>query len=313
MPLDPVVKNLLDAAAQLNLPPFDELTPEEARERILPAIGAPEEVARIQDRTIPGPNGDIAVRMYQPEGEAPFPLFVYFHGGGWVLGSIESHDMTCRSLANASGCTVVSVDYRLAPEHKFPVPLEDCYAAATYVAEHASEFNGDASRLAVGGDSAGGNLAAAVSLMARDRGGPRIAFQLLVYPVTDWSFDTPSYRDNAEGYFLTTASMRWFWSHYLRNAADGADPYASPLRAGSLRDLPPALVITAEFDPLRDEGEAYAARLRDAGVAAATSRYEGVIHGFFSMAALIPQGQDAVNEGAAAVRAAIAAVPAAPR
>ena len=192
MPLDPIIRNLLDAAAQMDLPPFESLTPDEARARILPLMGTPEDVARTEDRSIPRPNGEIPVRTYWPAGDTPFPLLVCFHGGGWVIGSIESHDMTCRSLANAAGCAVVSVDYRLAPEHKFPVPLEDCYAAAVYIAEHAAEFEGDGSRLAVGGDSAGGNLAAAVSLMARDRGGPSIAFQLLVYPVTDLSLETPS-------------------------------------------------------------------------------------------------------------------------
>jgi acetyl esterase len=313
MPLDPIIRNLLDAAAKMDLPPFESLTPDEARARILPLMGTPEEVARTQDRSIPGPNGDIPVRTYWPAGEAPLPLLVYFHGGGWVIGSIESHDMTCRSLANASGCAVVSVDYRLAPEHTFPAPLEDCYAAAVYIAEHAAEFDGDGSRLAVGGDSAGGNLAAAVSLMARDRGGPSITFQLLVYPVTDRSFGTASYRENADGYFLTTAGMRWFWNHYLRDARDGANPYASPLRADSLRGLPSVLVITAEFDPLRDEGEAYAARLREAGVTAVTSRYDGVIHGFVSMAALVPQGQAAIAEAGAALRSAFTAVPVARR
>ena len=313
MPLDPIVKTLIDAVAKLNLPPWDALSPDEARAEMRgrPPIGTPENVARIEDRSIQGPNGSIPVRVYQPDGEAPFPMLVYFHGGGWVIGDIETHDMTCRSLANASGCVIVSVDYRLSPEHKYPAPLEDCYAAVKYVAEHATEYNGDASRLAVGGDSAGGNLAAVVSLVARDRGGPSIGFQLLVYPVTDFNFNTPSYRDNAEGYFLTTNLMKWFWNHYLRTDTDGAEPYASPMRAESLRGLPPAFVITAEFDPLRDEGEAYAAKLRDAGVPATAHRYDGMLHGFLSMAAILPQARAAIDEAALAVRNALAAVPAA--
>ena len=313
MPLDPIVKMLIDAVAESNLPPWETLTPGEVRAqyRARPPIGTPEEVAQIENRTIPGPRGVIPVRVYQPKGDAPFPLLVYFHGGGWVIGDIETHDMTCRSLANASGCVVVSVDYRLSPEHKYPEPMEDCYAATKYVAEHAAEFNGDASRLAVGGDSAGGNLAAVVSLVARDRGGPAIGFQLLVYPVIDFNFNTPSYRDNAEGYFLTTNLMKWFWNHYLRTDTDGAQPYASPMRAESLRGLPPAFVITAEFDPLRDEGEAYAAKLRDAGVPATAHRYDGMLHGFLSMAAILPQGRAAIDEAAVAIRNAVAAAPAA--
>jgi acetyl esterase len=313
MPLDPIVKMMIDATADLNLPPWETLTPDEVRAqmRARPQIGKPEDVARVEDRSIPGPNGPIPVRIYQPEGEAPFPLLVYFHGGGWVIGDIESHDMLCRSLANASGCVVASVDYRLSPEHKYPVPLDDCYAATKYFAEHAAEFNGDPSRLAVGGDSAGGNLATVVSLIARDRGGPTIGFQLLVYPVIDFNFNTPSYRDNAEGYFLTANLMKWFWNHYLRTDADGAQPDASPMRADSLRGLPPALVITAEFDPLRDEGEAYAAKLLDAGVSVSVHRYDGMLHNFILMAAILPQARAAIDEAALAIRNAFAAVPAA--
>ncbi len=308
MPVDPIVQALLDATVQMNLPPFESLTPAEARAQMRQTVGTPEEVARIEDRVIPGPHGDIPVRVYEPKGVGPFPLLVYFHGGGWVIGDIESHDMPCRSLANASGCVVVSVDYRLAPEHKFPVPLDDCFAATAYVAEHASQFNGDASRLAVGGDSAGGNLAAVVAQMARDRGGPPIKFQLLVYPVTNFDFGTVSYKDNGTGYFLGESTMRWFWAHYLNHDGEGTDPQASPMRADDLRDLPPALVITAEFDPLRDEGEAYAERLQEAGVPVTMHRYDGMIHGFWSMFALIPQGQTAIHEGGAALRAALAPV-----
>jgi acetyl esterase len=244
--------------------------------------------------------------VYTPEGNGPFPVLVYFHGGGWVIGSRDSIDGPCRSLANGAGCVVVSVDYRLAPEHKFPAAADDCYAATRYVATHPTEFAIDPTRLAVGGDSAGGNLAAAVTLMARDRGGPPIAWQLLVYPVTNYSFATDSYRDNAEGYLLQRSSMEWFWNHYLATPSDGAHPYASPLRAADLRGLPPGLTITCEFDPLRDEGEAYATRLREAGVQMQTRRYDGAIHGTFQLAGVLDLGKQMLQEAAATLKAALA-------
>jgi acetyl esterase len=234
---------------------------------------------------------------------------VYFHGGGWVTGNVDAYDPTCRSLANAAGCVVVSVDYRLAPEHKFPAAPEDCYAAVQWVAASAAEFGGDPSRLAVGGDSAGGNLAAVVSHMARDRGGPPLAFQLLVYPVTDHHFGTVSYQQNGDGYLLTRDSMVWFWNHYLEKEADGTSPLASPLRCTNLANLPPAFVITAEFDPLRDEGEAYGKCLTSAGVATTVKRYDGMIHGFFSLG-VFDQGRQAIKDAAAALQNAFARVPA---
>ena len=199
-------------------------------------------------------------------------------------------------------CLVVSVDYRLAPEHPFPAAPEDCYAATAWLAEHCAELGGDPARLAVGGDSAGGNLAAAVALMARERGGPPLAHQLLIYPVTDYAFDTASYRENAEGYMLTLPLMEWFWNHYLADPAQGDNELASPLRAASLAQLPPATVITAEFDPLRDEGEAYAQRLSDAGVKTEMTRYDGVFHGFFGMGAAIDKAKQAVDEACTALR-----------
>jgi acetyl esterase len=308
MPLDPIVKQLL-ALIPPDLPPYESLTPDEAREQIRERriqIGEPEPVALIEDRTIPGPDGAIPVRVYTPGVHGPYPAAIYFHGGGWVIGDIDTHDPVCRALANAAGCVVISVGYRLAPEHKFPAAAEDAYAVTEYCATRAAEFDVDPARIAVAGDSAGGNLAAVVALMARDRGGPVLSYQALIYPVTDCNFDRDSFRDNATGYFLTTASMRWFWNHYLRNEADGAEPYASPLRAASLADLPPALIITAEYDPLRDEGEAYAAKLTDAGVKTMLHRYDGMVHGFVSMAIFVPAGNDAIAEVAAALRSALA-------
>jgi len=273
----------------------------------LRAFNAPgPEVARVEDRTIPGANGEIPVRIYAPSGKAPLAALCWFHGGGFVLGDLDGADASCRQLANAAACVVVSVDYRLAPESKFPAAAEDCYAATKWVAANAASLGVDANRIAVGGDSAGGNLAAVVPLMARDRGGPELRFQLLVYPVADARCDTPSYSDNAEGYLLTRASMLWFWNHYLRSEADGSNPYASPMQASSLDRLPAALCITAEFDPLRDEGEAYAKRLRAAGVETTLSRYSGTIHGFFSMAGRIDLGNKAVAEAAEALRRAFA-------
>jgi acetyl esterase len=309
MPLDPQAKLLIEQMEALGLPPTEERTVEQARElsrqRRLTRPELSEPVARVEDRRIPGPHGEIPVRIYWPEGAGPFPVLVYFHGGGWVICDLDSHDGVCRSLTRRAGCLTASIDYRLAPEHKFPVPAEDCYAATRWVAANVGGLGGDPSRLAVGGDSAGGNLAAVVAQMARDRGGPPLAFQLLVYPVTNHDFETVSYRDNADGYMLTRAAMGWYWSHYLSDPTDGRQPYASPLQASDLGGLPPALVITAEFDPLRDEGEAYGSRLRDAGVAATVHRYDGMIHGFFSMAAMLTQAEAAVNEAASALRMAL--------
>ena len=268
--------------------------------------GEPESIARIENRTVPGPAGQIPVRIYTPVGTAPFPVLVYFHGGGWVIGNLDTHDGICRSLANRVGCLVVSVDYRLAPEHRFPAAPEDCYAATRWLAEHAGSLGGDKGRIAVGGDSAGGNLAAVVALMARDRGGPKLAFQLLVYPATDTDFETRSYRENSEGYFLTRADMVWFWNHYAPRDEDRRNPYAAPLRAASLRGLPPALVITAEFDPLCDDGNAYAARLREDGVPVRLSQQDGLIHGFFQMGAVIDRGRASVDEASRALKDAFA-------
>lgn len=309
MALDPQAKALLDQLQALGAPPLNTLSPPDARvaaQALGSLSGTPEAVAKVENRTVPGPAAEIPVRIYTPNGSGPFPVLVFFHGGGWVIGDLDTQDGPCRSLTNGAGCVVVSVDYRLAPEHKFPAAPQDTYAVTTWVAENAGSINADPARIAVGGDSAGGNLAAVTSLMARDGGGPRLVFQLLIYPVTDGACDTASYRDNADGFLLTNDLMQWFWNHYVRRTTDRQNPLASPLRAQSLRGLPPALVQTAELDPLRDEGEAYATRLKEAGVPVKLTRYKGMIHGFFGMASLIDQAKTAIDEAAAALRGAFA-------
>ena len=263
-----------------------------------------EPVASVEDRAITANGAQIPLRIYRPEGgPAVTPALVWFHGGGWVIGSLDGSDFGCRIMANASGCTVISVDYRLAPEYKFPTAVDDCLAVTKWVAENGPELGVDGARIAVGGDSAGGNLAAVVSQLARDGGGPAIAFQALVYPVTNYDFSTASYRDNAEGYLLERDSMEWFWGHYLRSDADGASTKASPLRHTNLAGLPPAIVLTAEFDPLRDEGEAYAERMRAAGVPVEARRYDGQIHGFFANPAIDDGSEAARHVGKAIARA----------
>ena len=263
-------------------------------------------VGNVEDRRITGPGGEILLRIYRPEGAGPFPIVMNYHGGGWVIGDVDTADGQCREMCRRANLVVVSVDYRLAPEHRFPAAAEDCYAATVWAVAHATEIGGDATRIAVAGDSAGGNLAAVVALMARDRNGPKIRFQLLVYPVTNARFDTPSYSDNGDGYMLTKASMVWFWEHYAPDAKDRAHPYASPLQAASLAALPAAYVMTAEFDPLRDEGEDYAARLLKSGVPTQCERFPGLIHGFFANSQLVPAASLAMDKACAALRAALA-------
>jgi acetyl esterase len=309
MPLNPQAKAFLDQAAASGMPPLNAMPLAEARKTMV-ALFTPEQkeaIHKIEDRRVPGPGGyQIPVRLYIPAEKGPLPVLVYFHGGGWVLGDLESHDAVCRELANKVGCIVVAVDYRLAPEHKFPHAPEDCYAATKWAVLNAASFGGDPARIAVGGDSAGGNLAAVVAQMAADRGAPTLTYQLLIYPVTNYAFDTPSYRDNAEGYLLTREMMQWFWKHYLTTDEDGKNAYASPLQARELRRVAPAFVITAEFDPLRDEGEAYAARLKEAGVPVELKRYDGAIHGFFSLGHIMDQGKQVVADAAARLKAAFA-------
>jgi acetyl esterase len=307
--LRPEIRALLDQQAASGRPPLHRQSVAQARafhtQDAAPLNGEAVPVAAVADRAVPGPGGDLPVRVYTPEGEAPFPIVVFFHGGGWVVGTLDTYDPLCRALAAAVPAVVVSVGYRLAPEHRWPAAVEDAYAATLWASRHAAELGGAQHRLAVAGDSAGGNLAAVVALGARDRGGPAIAVQLLVYPALDAAGDTGSWREHAEGFYLTAAGMRWYWDHYL-GGADGAAPDASPLRAAFLGGLPPALVVTADHDVLRDEGEAYAARLREAGVAADVRRVEGVVHGFFRWRAVTGAADAALQEAAAALRTALA-------
>jgi len=308
--LDPNVRLWLQKIAAQGGPPLESLPPTEARkaaaEGLKPVGGNPEPMASVENLRIHGAESEIPVRVYTPEVKAPRPAMVYFHGGGWVVCDLDTHDVVCRAIAQRAGAVVVAVDYRLAPDHKFPAAVVDAYAATTWVAENAERLGIDPKRISVGGDSAGGNLGTVVSMMSRENSGPTIALQALVYPVTDLSsFETPSYREFAENHHLTKRQMEWFRGHYLASPEDGRNIYASPLLARDLRGLPPALIITAECDPLRDEGEAYAKRLEGAGVAVTCTRYPGMIHPFFSWTGAIPQSLDAIQQVADAVRTAV--------
>lgn len=299
MPLDPQVAAFLENMTIDVEEPVLALAEQRrlVEQSMLLQAGEPEMVAAIEDRQIPGPAGAIPIRVYTPEGSGLFPVLVYSHSGGWVFGSIEGSDPVCRALTKLTPCVVVSVGYRLAPEHPFPAAPEDCYAALQWVAEHASEINADRQRIAVGGDSAGGNLSAAVALMTRDRSGPALCFQVIIYGETAYyEPGTPSYRTYASGYSLTRDDMIWYWEQYLTRKEDATHPYAAPLYARDVSALPPALIITAEYDPVRDEAEMYAQRLQDAGVPVQLSRYNGMIHGFFRMFAVFEQSKHALRE-----------------
>jgi acetyl esterase/lipase len=309
--LHPQVLAIRDRLRRDRVPHLSTLSIAQARaaDRAAAAAGTgeAEPVTEVRQLEIPGPAGQLPARVYRPAGDGPLPVLVYFYGGGWSLGTLDTCDGVCRMITNAAGCVTVATGYRLAPEHKFPAAVEDCHAGARWVAAHAAELGADATRLAVGGDSSGGNLAAAVALLARDQGGPAIAHQLLVYPNTDHQADTPSMREIADEYFFNPASVRWYWGMYLAAPQDGMNPLASPLRAADLSGLPPATVITAGYDPLRDEAELYATRLRAAGVPAEIIRYDGMMHGFFTMVGALDTARAAVLEAAGRLRAAFAA------
>lgn len=313
MSLDPQAKALLDQlAADPDAPRLIDLPPEGGREMYRAMAGMLDlqgvAIGKVEDRTIPGPGGEIPVRLYTPVAAGgTCPALVYYHGGGWVIGDLDTHDALCRTLANEAGCKVIAVDYRLAPEHPFPAAFDDAYAAVKWVEANASEIGIDPNRIAVAGDSAGGNLAAAVCLKAKAEKAPEIAFQLLIYPVTDAPRGTQSYKDFAEGHFLEAEGMDWFWNHYVLSAGvDPSNPYAAPLRASSFAGLPPAYVVTAGFDVLRDEGKAYAEALKKAGVDVEYVNYEGMIHGFFNLQGALDVSRDAVRAAAKALREALA-------
>ncbi len=305
MPLDPQVAAMRDERMRRGATPLYEMTLDEARAAdladIRAAAGAGEPVFEVTDRTFPGPDDERPVRIYRPSADRPLGTLVYFFGGGWTLGGIDTSDGVCRTLANAAGCLVVTPGYRLAPENPFPAAVNDCVAAVSWVVDHADELGADPGRIAVGGDSAGGNLAAVVSLLARERALP-IAAQVLVYPNTCYQADTESLRDNHDRYMFNRHSVDWYWRNYLADPADGRDPRVSPLLASDLSGLPPALVITAEYDPLRDEGEEYAARMRKAGVPVELTRYDGMAHGFFTMSGVLPDARRAVAQVAEYLR-----------
>ena len=306
MPLHPEYQAMLEALAEAGGPKLRDMPPTAARE-MFRAMQQPVDipVGKVENVSMDGPGGPLALRVYTPAGNGPFPVTMMFHGGGWVIGDLDTADSQSRELCAGTDSVVVSVDYRLAPEHRFPAAADDCYAATRWAKDNAASYGGDPERFAVAGDSAGGNLAAVVALMARDRNGPAIDFQLLVYPVTDGAtFDTDSYRDNADGYLLTTEDMHWFWDLYA-DASERSNPYASPARADDLSGLPPALVLTAEFDPLRDEGEAYARMLEGAGNAVERVRFDGLIHGFFAQGPQIPAARPGMAKACSALRAAL--------
>jgi acetyl esterase len=301
----PKLQVLLDMPADPDATPVEEMAPDVARADFNAALGSVDgekpEIHAVRDIEVPGPDGAITVRLYEPApADGPRPLLVYFHGGGYIRGNIETHDSACRIMANSSGCLVASVEYHLAPECKFPGAIEECFAATRWLSENAAEIGADPSRLAVGGDSAGGNMACAVTLMARDAGGPAIKFQLLVFPNTDMKADNESVRAFSKGYWLD--SMPFYVASYLRSEADIENPLASPLRAPDLSGLPPAYLITAGFDPLHDEGKAYADRLSAAGVAVEYRCYDDMIHGFTLLRTILDEADEAVAACGEAVK-----------
>lgn len=307
MPLDNQIAAMLEQFRGLPEPDYHQLDAAQYRlfcDNLMPPIpGA--SMHEVLDLRVPGADGELDARLYRPQAQDNLPLLVFFHGGGFVMGTLDTHDNLCRALASQAGAVVVSVAYRLAPEAKFPAAPLDCYAATCWLVEHAAEWGADGQRLALSGDSAGGNLALAVSRLCAQLNGPKVRHQCLFYPVTDAACDSPSFSDFAEGYFLTGAMMKWFWHQYLESALHGNDPLASPLRAANLAGLPPTTLITAEFDPLRDEGEALARRMQAAGISVRVQRAEGMIHGFISMAPFVDRAAQLLAEAAAELREAL--------
>jgi acetyl esterase len=308
--LDPQAQAMLDKLSAAGVvssvvTPKDVMQARAAYSAFQAFEGPAEPVWKVEDRQIPGPGGILSIRIYKPHDALALPMLVYFHGGIFTTGSLETHDIPLRALANASGCMIVSVGYRLAPENPFPAAPEDAYAATKWVSEHASEIGGDGTRIAVGGDGAGGNLAAVVALMARDRKGPALRFQLLIYPITSAAMRTISWWDFADGPVLNREGMLFHLGRYMSVTTEIRNPYLSPLAATNLEKLPPALVITAEYDPVRDDGENYAHELEDSGVPVTVSQYKGMVHGFFQMAGTLDAGKRCLLEIAASLKKAL--------
>jgi acetyl esterase len=312
MPLDPQAETIIGLVKQAGLPEFWQLTPDQAREQFksrVQKMEARESIHRTQDQRVPGPASDIPIRIYWPREAKPgelFPVLLWFHGGGFVIGDLDTHDSACRLLANQGDCMVVAVDYRLAPEFKFPAAVDDSHAALRWLALHAREIGADPNRIAVGGDSAGANLATVMALLARDDGHPKLAFQLLVYPCTAPEPETPSHRKFADGYLLTRNNIVWFYKQYLRSQSDIKDFRFAPLVAEDLSNLPPALLLVAGYDPLRDEGVQYAQRLIEAGNRVTLVNYEGMMHGFILAGGVLDAAKRAIAQSAAALREAFA-------
>ena len=309
----PEMKEVLDMLASFGAPPIEKSSPANAREAptpkdavmgVMAMKGQPPAVEMVGDIThkvIPGPGGDLLARVYTPKGSGPFPVLVYYHGGGWVIANLDAYDASARALTNAANAVVVSLAYRQAPTHKFPAAADDAFAAYQWALNNAASINGDPNKVAVGGESAGGNLAAVVSMMARDKGVKLPVHQLLVYPITSFNLESPSYRENANAKPLSKGAMQWFFDKYMRSAADAQNPYLIPLD-GKLEGLPPATIINAQIDPLRWDGEEYARRLQAAGVPVMQRTYPGVTHEFFGMGAVVPEARDAVNMAATALK-----------
>ncbi len=298
-PIDSVFANFLSQLEKLNLPPLYSLTPVQARARLntlLPQVD-PVPIAHVENLKATLGSHDVAVRVYRSESTNPLPALVFFHGGGWVLGGLDDCDNLCRVLAKQGHCVVVSVDYRLAPEHRFPAAIDDAYGVVKWVIANKEQINVDAERIAVGGESAGGNLAAVVALMSRDRSGPQLAFQLLICPVTNIAdMESQSYRDFAPGYLLERETMAWYKNHYLGRGQSPVNSYVSPLLSENLMELPAAHIVTASHDILRDEGQAYAEALAEAGNAVSYMCYQGMIHGFINLFSISPQAKEALDE-----------------
>ena len=305
--LHPLIREFQETLAKNPTKAQWESTPEEVRASAISKwtpeyLGKADSVAKIEYRFINGPTAELPIKIYTPEGIGPFSAVVFFHGGGWVAGNIELNGVQHQQLAHDARTIVIAVNYQKAPEHKFPTPFDDCYATLEWVAANAQSLNINPDEIGVAGDSAGGNLALAVALKARDVKGPKVAFQILIYPALDYKFDYPSMIDNATGYTLTTQGMKWYWDQYMANDGDLNNPYFRPMAESNFSKLPPTFTLTAELDPLRDEGEIFALRLAEAGVRSVLKRYDSLIHGFILMQGFLPEARMAIRDIAENIR-----------